>query len=303
MLKKPVNADIRDPAGFITSEIEEFTRNSPLNRMPDDAGQVIFDEPLVRFASGDDPLFTQYKTIISLSHRTPREALAQAYDKKPEEPPATISVISWILPVTQNTRKSNRGEKTHPSLQWAYTRWYGEKFNEALREHLVVVLKECNYLATAPGIGQFFRQERNEKGPYSNWSERHIAYVAGLGTFSLSDGFITEKGIAHRCGSVVTDLALPPDRCTANTAFSNCTFYVNGGCKACIPRCPAGAITEAGHDKIACFDYQREQFASLREELKVGNTGCGLCQTKVPCEFRNPVTRERSLRTFRDYSR
>ena len=104
-------------------------------------------------------------------------------------------------------------------------------------------------------------------------------------------GSLPSKGIAHRCGSVVTDMALPPSLRTANTAFSNCAFYVNGGCKACIARCPAGAITEAGPDKNKCYDYQRAEFAGMREKLKVGNTGCGLCQTKVPCEFKIPVTK------------
>jgi len=38
-------------------------------------------------------------------------------------------------------------------------------------------------------------------GPASSWSERHAAYAAGLGTFSLNDALITPKGIAHRLGS------------------------------------------------------------------------------------------------------
>ena len=65
-------------------------------------------------------------------------------------------------------------------------------------------------MTTAPVIQPYFKIQSNEKGDYSDWSERHIAYVAGQGTFSLSDGFITERGIAHRCGSVVIDLKLPP---------------------------------------------------------------------------------------------
>ena len=66
------------------------------------------------------------------------------------------------------------------------------------------------YKAARAGLpGGIFKMFRNEKGMYSNWSERHIAYAAGLGTFSLSDGFITERGIAHRCGSAVVGLELP----------------------------------------------------------------------------------------------
>lgn len=289
MARQVKGENIQDNTRFIESEIKDFVRTSSLNRMPDDANQVIFDAPLIKYADGDDELFNQYKTIIAPTHFTPREALALAQNRKQGELPEKLSVISWILPIALQIRKSNRGEKTQPSRLWSLTRWYGEKFNEALRTHVVKILIEKGYMATAPSVGPYFKQYSNEKGPYSNWSERHIAYVAGHGTFSLSDGFITEKGIAHRCASVVTDFILPPSLRTASTPYDNCMFYVNGGCKACIARCPAGAITEAGHDKIKCLEFQRKEFAQLRDVLKVGNTGCGLCQTKVPCEFKNPV--------------
>jgi epoxyqueuosine reductase len=269
--------------------IKEFVRKSPLNRIPGEVNQMIFDEPLIKFADSDDALFSRYKTIIGMVHMTPREALALALGKKPEELPLRLSIISWILPIALDIRKSNRFESQQPSRLWSYTRWYGEKFNEALRVHVVNFLRENGYLATAPGIGPNFKQYNNEKGPYSNWSERHIAFVAGHGTFSLSDGFITEKGIAHRCGSIVTNMILPASKRTADNPYSNCSYFVDKSCKACIERCPAGAITESGHNKVLCSDYQRREFTGLRKELDVGNTGCGLCQTKVPCEFENPV--------------
>jgi epoxyqueuosine reductase QueG len=37
----------------------------------------------------------------------------------------------------------------------------------------------------------------------SNWSERHAAYTAGLGTFGLCDGLITPLGKAMRVGEGV----------------------------------------------------------------------------------------------------
>ena len=134
-----------------------------------------------------------------------------------------------------------------------------------------------------------------DNGPFSNWSERHIAYAAGQGTFSLSDGFITERGIAHRCGSVVTTAELPPDARTATGPFANCLYYADGSCGNCIERCPAGAISEKGHDKIKCgaylhdIGYDPQQFAN-GYDLERSVAGCGLCQTKVPCEGRNPVS-------------
>ena len=151
------------------------------------------------------------------------------------------------------------------------------------------ILTGTGYLAVAPVIWPYFRIYGNRKGRYSNWSERHIAYAAGHGTFSLSDGFVTERGIAHRVGSVVTDLVLPASPRTAKTPYSNCLYYVNVECRACIVRCPVGAITEKGHDKRRCLTYQLDDIGYVVEKYDVGVSSCGLCQTKVPCEFSNPV--------------
>ncbi|MBA7478337.1 Epoxyqueuosine reductase [subsurface metagenome] len=278
-----------EPAQFIIEEVRSFARTSPANRMPFTRDHLIFDEPLVAFADGEDSIFAEYKTIIAPTHLTPREALAKACGKSSQDVAGRLSVISWILPVMAKTRESNRGETVVPSRSWAYTRWYGEKFNDALRGHVVAMLAGMGYLAVAPILQPYFKWFNNEKGAYSNWSERHVAYAAGLGTFSLSDGFITERGIAHRCGSVVTDLALPASSRLAETPYSNCLFYVNGKCRACIKRCPAGAITEEGHDKIRCGAYLFEDLGGVMEEYDVKVAGCGLCQTKVPCEFQNPI--------------
>lgn len=285
----------REPAAmeqssrFVIDEIRSFARTSPANRLPESGDDAIFDEPLVHIADGEAPLFTEYKAIIDPTHLTPREALALAAGKTLSELPDRLSVISWVLPITEKTRRTNRQETTVPSRAWSYTRWYGEKFNDALREHVMAVLTRRGYLVAAPAIASHFESGRNEKGRFSNWSERHIAYAAGLGTFSLSDGFITERGIAQRCGSVVTDLALPASRRTAGDHLSNCLFYVNNKCRACIARCPTGAITEAGHNKDLCSDYMNVEINYLKEEYGVGVQGCGLCQTRVPCEFRNPA--------------
>jgi len=282
-------------AQFIEQEIKTFARTSPQNRLPMMDNYIIFDEPLVRFADSDDSIFTEYKKIIDPTHLTPREALAKAYNKSPEDMPAHLSVISWILPITNKTRNSNHKETLVPSRLWSHTRWYGEKFNDAMRRHVVKLLTGMGYLAVAPMLQPYFKIEyenTNEKGYFSNWSERHIAYAAGLGTFSLSDGFITERGIAHRCGSVVTNLVLPASLRTAESPYSNCLFYANNTCDECIARCPAGAITEEGHSKKTCSEYM-ESIGYVRGMTEyddnVSVAGCGLCQTKVPCEFKNPT--------------
>ena len=283
-----------DPAQSVEREIKEFVRTSPSNRLSFADGYTMWDEPLVRFADGDDPIFDEYKTIIAPTHLTPREALARAYDKRPEDVPAHLSVISWILPAMEGSRVTNHAEELVPSRLWSHTRYYGEEFNEGLRRHVAGLLTDLGYMAAAPMLQPYFEVSTNEKGPYSNWSERHMAYAAGHGTFSLSDGLITEAGIAHRCGNVVTDLPLPPSPRTATGPYSNCLFYLGVNCRACIKRCPAGAITESGHDKNMCKEYLNS-IGYSSESIKAGYDneasvyGCGLCQTRVPCEFQNPI--------------
>ena len=282
-----------DQSEFIEQNIREYVRTSPDNRLSFVGEYVMWDDPLVGFADVDDPIFTEYKTIISPEHLTPREALAKACDKAPGELPARLSVISYILPAVEETRRSNRAESRVPSRLWSHTRWYGEKFNDKLRAHLVALLTGMGYLATAPFSQPYFKTYSNEKGPYSNWSERHVAYAAGLGTFSLSDGLITDRGVAIRCGSVVTSLALPARPRTAAGPYSNCLFYAGVNCRACIDRCPADAISEKGHDKNKCQQYLHDIGYSGQGtyDNEKSVSGCGLCQTKVPCEFRNPVSR------------
>ncbi len=151
-ISKPGERFQTNAAEFIEREIKSFTRHSPLNRVPAPDNDFIFAEPLVQFANGDDPIFTEYKTIIDPTHLTPREALAKACNKSPEDMPSRLSVISWILPITGKIRESNRQRQTTPSNLWTVTRWYGEKFNDALRKHVVNLLTEKGYLAVAPMI-------------------------------------------------------------------------------------------------------------------------------------------------------
>ena len=91
---------------------------------------------MVQFASGSDPIFASYKSIIGPDHLTPHEALAKAYKSGTPEISGHLSVISWILPISAEIHNSNRVETRISGRRWAYARWYGEKFNDALRQYI-----------------------------------------------------------------------------------------------------------------------------------------------------------------------
>jgi len=209
-----------------------------------------------------------------------------------KQPPA-VSVISWIMPTTYKTRLSLRRESGIPSLRWNHTRWQGQDLITELSHYVVSRLQEHGYHAVAPELSDFFKTRELLPELTSNWSHRHMAYAVGLGTFGLSDGFITPKGIAMRCASVVSDIALPPTPRIYRDHLANCLFYRNGSCGRCIKRCPGGAISERGHDKQRCRQFmateQKEMLAESGREGYIGRYhGCGLCQSKVPCEARIP---------------
>ena len=285
-----------DRAAYLKKAIKDFVETSPLNNFKCLEGGRIFDEPLVGFADGDDPIFKDYKTIIGDFHLTPREALENLLrSKNINRPPANLSVVSFVLPVTYKTRLSLRKETLVPSLSWNHTRWEGQDFIYELSSHIVAVIEQLGHPAVAPEVEDFYKT-KNVPGIFaSNWSQRHIAYAAGLGTFSINDGFITAKGMAMRCGSVVTDAKIAATERTYKNHLANCLFYSEGSCTQCARRCPANAISEKGHDKDKCveflFNRQKEIVRELRrEEGYIGRyLGCGLCQTKVPCESRIPT--------------
>jgi len=263
----------------LCDEMQRYVREAPGNRFPDSAAPY-FDAPLIGVAAADDPIWLEYQQVIGPFHRTPQELL-----------PKAAAVLCWALPITRPTRESNRRETTLPSLAWAQTRSFGDDFLVAMRRHLVSWLEAQGCRAVAPQLApDWERLTDTPVGLASTWSERHAAYAAGLGTFSLSDGLITARGIAHRLGSVVTDCSLRATIDVRPHYQHHCLYYYNGSCGVCISRCPVGAISTAGHDKQRCGEYvYGPQTDQLGQRYGTPITGCGLCQTKVPCEERNPV--------------
>lgn len=289
-----------NPKRFIEEAIRNFVRTNPLNRLESFGGEPIFDQPLIGFADGDDPLFTEYKKVVHELHLSPREMLTQHLTEKLkyEAPqPANVSVISFVLPINSKTLSSNTQQKEGPSLRWNHTRWKGQDFINDLSVYLVSLLEAMGAHAHAPEISPYFKILRLSDGFASNWSQRHIAYAAGLGTFSLNEGFITSKGLAMRCGSVVTSIKLEPSIKPYKHHLANCLFYATGKCGECIRRCPGGAISEKGHDKLKCvevlFEKQKPWLEGTYGPGYIGKyAGCGLCQTGVPCENRIPALKK-----------
>lgn len=255
----------------IGEQLVAFVVGDPGNSLAAHDGMTIYDAPLVSIAAADDPLFARLKEpeVVGPHYLAPAEWL-----------PGARSVISYFLPFTEAVRSSNR-QPGLPSSEWVSARIDGEAFNVSARKMLVAMVERLGGQGIAPAIDPRFEVQPVT----SNWSERHVGYVAGLGTFGLHRHLITARGSAGRIGSVVTTLALAPTLRSYEDPYENCLWFRDGSCGICLDRCPTGALTEAGKDKYICKHYLEETVWAIFKP----RYGCAKCQVAVPCEDALPA--------------
>ena len=249
----------------VFEHMNHLIQTSSLNQVPELGNIRIFDSPLIGIASADDELFfrLQLPEVLGVAHRMPEDWLSGAR-----------TVISYFLPFTADIRVSNR-QPGLPSTEWLYGRIEGQNFNAELSQSLVSQLISEGNTAVAPALDPRFQIVSRR----SNWSERHVAFIAGLGTLSLNCSIITKAGSAGRLGSVVTNLDLPATIREYSGIYDYCTH-----CGVCIDRCPPSAVSDSGKDHECC-----EVYLNRMKDLFTPRYGCGKCQTAVPCESGIPL--------------
>ena len=276
----------------LIKELNEFVNTTPVNRIPEDTpfcpeliGQPIMGEPAIAFGDTDDPMFSDLLRPEALGpqFRLPKEWLADA-----------TRVIAIFLPFSQVIRDDNRDTSETPRGSILHARIEGQATVFESCHFIVDWLEKQGYQAVIPSQNENFcvqsaKVGTEEQGDFdisfrSNWSERHVGYVCGLGTFSLTRGIITEKGTAGRVGTIVTDapFEVTPRAYTGITEY--CTL-----CGACAKRCPVNAIdTKTGKKLLPCWKY----LEGIKQTLVKPYYGCGKCQISVPCEAGIPARRK-----------
>jgi len=289
-MRKGSEADL---GSRVESLIRDFVLFSPENHLGNPCREKAFEAPLIGVAKGDDPLFDAMKEHVGPFHWTPLEIFRMHYPDQ-EVQAGDLRVICWVLPQTEATRRDNRAQKVYPSERWARARIFGEEVNDKLRRHVVGELGRKGHQALAPVLSPEFKRVESDRFVFaSTWSERHAAFVAGLGTFGLCDGLITPAGKAMRVGSVVARIDLTPTARPYTHYREYCLFFSRGTCGKCIPRCPVGALSSSGHDKRKCVAHLRPASRDyVRANYGFDGYGCGLCQTGVPCEDKIPTPQD-----------
>jgi epoxyqueuosine reductase QueG len=224
-------------------------------------------EPLFAYVAADESALQELKSSVSKSHLLPTDIL-----------PDAKSIVAFFIPFSAEVEESNRDGR-HASALWA------ESYiatNEAIREignNVERLLSDNGYaVGKIPATHNF-----DEKTLISDWSHRHIAQIAGLGSFGINNMLITDSGCCGRVGTLIANCELTP---TAIRTQERCLSKLKGTCGVCRRRCVTNAFRDSGFDRQRCYGMCLEN-AALRRATGYADV-CGKCVVGIPCALNEP---------------
>lgn len=250
--------------------IEKAIRDVVENRVGKETTRTEWRNPLIGFADAKDVLFEKLKDVVRPSHSMPYDLL-----------PNARTVIVYFLPFEKSIARSNT-EKHFASQQWAVAYVETNQLIRDINRHLSTILhdKGC-HSADLPPTHNFDTEQL-----MSDWSHKHVAYIAGLGKFGTHHLLITDKGCCGRFGSLITEAVIKP---TERSEGENCLYKYDRSCRLCMKKCVAGALNENFFDRHKCYALLLEN-AEIHKKEGFADV-CGKCTSVVPCSFINPVKR------------
>ncbi|MFC1698064.1 epoxyqueuosine reductase [Nanoarchaeota archaeon] len=259
-------------------DLKEKITNSIIGNVLLSSKSNSWKDPLVGFASTDDRLFVELKRVISPTHYTPFRFQANAK-----------TVISYFIPFIEDVPKSNKNEKDSKeriaSKFWAGSYVSTNNMIVEINNYIAKFLNDEGFESTViPPTHNFYKDTL-----ISDWSHKHVAYIAGLGNFGLHQMLITDKGCCGRLGSLVTSAEIEP---TERSDKEYCLYKSSDGekCGVCVEKCVSGALTVDGLDKHKCYEVCLENDKHYAEKgINEDTDVCGKCVSIVPCSFKNPV--------------
>ena len=230
------------------------------------------------YADTHHPYIRDLKKVVGPQHVMPEDIL----------PDATVILAIYVAFTRELAKTNNPGRLSSP--EWARAYEETNAMFQVIGQRLTAWCAERGYKAVVPREASTFDQEKL----VSSWSQRHIAYAAGLGTFGMNNMLITPLGCCGRYFTLVTNLDLEPD---GPLKEELCLYKRNGKCGVCMKNCPQDALTPEGYDRNKCYELLRANaeiytdFGSSyvdesgTDANSVGSEVCGKCVTASPCAF------------------
>jgi epoxyqueuosine reductase QueG len=254
------NSSLKDTiAGAMTRFIKNYLESA--GRAP------LWKKPVIKYAHARRREFQELKKIVHEEHYMPQDIL-----KNP------VAVLSYFLPFTSRVEESNI-DGDMASREWAEAYIRTNDMCSRLNEEIVLTIEDLGYRAAFPGDAGMSSNDAFK----SRWSQRHIAWIAGQGTFGINNMLISSQGSCGRYFSVVTNLPVGTDEIQREPS---CLYKRFGTCGVCVKRCPSGALTIRGFDAEKCG---RTCVMNARMLGMPDAHVCGKCAVGLPCSYRNPI--------------
>ena len=260
---------------IMNSKFYEFVQKTILKFGNERGIEKMWKAPLMALVPADHPQMTLLKQVVCADHFLPEELLEDAK-----------SIIAMFVPFEDRIAESNIEGET-ASEDWAKAYVYTNELLNHVTAETGTYLNEQGFRTfIIKATHNFF----NEKTLLSRWSHRHIAWMAGLGTFGINNMLITEKGCCGRFSSFLTNAGCKElDLPVGNIKVSeNCLNKRNGSCGLCQKKCPIKAYLKQGSfDRHKCYEVCKKNAVCFKH-IGLADV-CGKCLAGLPCSSKAPV--------------
>jgi epoxyqueuosine reductase QueG len=230
----------------------------------------LWKEPIIEIIPAIDEKLNILKEAVSMEHLMPCDILSDAK-----------SIISFFIPFQDNVIDSNLNGKM-ASDEWVIAYIKTNELIKIINDKIEKLMEQHGYkTGTIPATHNFDTEKL-----VSNWSHRHIAYIAGIGTFGINNMIITKNGCCGRLGSIIINYELSEYKQTHGIK-EKCLNKINGSCGICRQKCIANAYENLKFDRYKCY---KQCLKNAENNKKTGYADvCGKCLVGLPCSKREPL--------------
>jgi epoxyqueuosine reductase QueG len=229
----------------------------------------LWKKPVIEIISAKDRKLKTLKKAVSVEHLMPYDIL-----------PDAKSIISFFVPFRENIVKSNI-KGTMASEEWAIAYIQTNDLITTINNNIEGLMGKNGYTTgKIPATHNFDAQKL-----ISNWSHRHIAYMAGMGTFGINNMLITENGCCGRFGSIIINYELHEYK-KIKKPKEKCLNKLDGSCGICQKKCVVNAYDNNSYDRHKCYKQCLEN-AEYHKTIGYADI-CGKCLVGLPCSMKEP---------------
>jgi len=246
----------------IKSTIINYEKGNRLNKM--------WKEPIIEIIPAYDGKLKQLKEMVSTEHFMPFDIL-----------PDAKSIISFFIPFQEYIAESNI-EGIMVSREWVEAYIRTNDLIKVINDNIELLMNKNGYkTGKIPATHNF-----DVNNLISNWSHRHIAYIAGIGTFGINNMLITKNGCCGRLGSIILNYEFNDYR-QIGKIRERCLKKIDGTCGICQNKCIWNCYGNNSFDRHKCY----EQCLKNAEYHKTNGYAdvCGKCLVGLPCSTKEPI--------------